>query len=424
MSDKNKKAPFYRKEELTEEEIVKLSEDALTRMRDAKNKIIINPNFKFWTYLLCSLDFQPLDTGFGTVATDGYHLYYDPLGHIHEWTTQETIGAIIHEIAHCAFGHYWRCGPRDPMVWNMATDYIINYILVHEEKLKLPSNILYNEHYTSELSAEALYSILIKDKEKALEKLKQILDDPELFKKAIENAQSGGHGQGHVSIDGMPVSVGEIRDETWWQDKMKTAGIFAKSRGTLPGYLESLIDDFTEPQLPWKELLRDCITTTIINDYRTLPCNKKYAAYGIYLPSTKKSDLEIVVAMDVSGSVSDEEARQFLTEMRAIAEAFDNYTIHYMQCDTEVKYYKVITPENEHDWPMGIVGRGGTAFEPVFNKVEELQLTPPILVYLTDLGGSFPKFPPEYTTLWISTSPTAPCPWGERINIDVFDHRR
>ena len=418
------KAPFYRKDELTEQEVEELSTIAAHRIRDAKTKLVLKPNMRFWTYLLCSLDITPKNTGFGTVATDGYKLYYDPLGHIHEWSTQELEGAIVHEIAHCAFGHYWRCGSRDPLIWNMATDYIINYILREHEKITLPPNTLFDPLFTSELSAEALYSILIKDKEKAIEKLKEILDDPELFKQAIDNANGNGDGDGHggITIDGIPVNPGDIRDEDWWKEKLQQAGIFAKTRGTLPGYLENLIGDFVEPKLPWRELLREFITQMNVNDYRTLPPKKKYVWMGVYLADVKKEELEVCVVMDTSGSVSDEEAAQFISEIRAIADAYENYSIRYMQCDASVKFDEVLTKENEHNWPMHIVGRGGTSFKPPFERLEEDDYTPPILIYLTDLGGDFP-LEPYYPVLWISTVESASHPWGDRINIDVNDRR-
>ena len=426
--------PLPKHQNLPQEEIDRLIEEAFYRIKDAKTKIVLNQNFKFWTYLLCSLEVKPLDTNSGTIATDGYKLYYDPLGRIHEWSSQELQGAIIHEIAHCAFGHYWRCGSRDAFIWNMATDYIINWILVNKESVKLPPNTLYDDTFNDEFSAEAIYSILIRDKEKAIEKLKELLDDPDIFKEAVDNANGSGDsngdgengeggGSGYFTMDGMPIKPSDIRDDTWWQDKVQSAGMFAKSRGTLPAYLESLIKDFVEPKLPWRELLREFVVDSRSDDYRTFPFNKKYAWMGAYLPSIKNQELELAVAMDTSGSVSDEEATQFISELRAIADAYDNYTIHYMQCDTEVKFYEILTKENEHNWPMHVVGRGGTRFEPPFEKLAEEDYQPPIFVYLTDLGGSFPEQPP-YPVLWISTVENANCPWGDRINIDVNDGRR
>ena len=414
-------------------DISKFSDEEKRNMeREADDKIArVRANIAFshifWGYLLCSLESKPLYNGFGTLATDGYFLYYDPYGYLHHWSDEELEFAILHEISHCAFGHYWRCGNRNKRIWNIATDYIINWILVNNEKLKMPEDpqLLYENKYDETLSAEVVYADLMIDRDAAMEKLKQLLEDADLFEDCIGNEEGNdedGCGKSIEELTGGMVTEGDIRDEQWWKDKVQSAQTYAKSRGTMPSYLEHLIGELVEPALPWKEILREYITSNHNNDFRMLPANKRFLWQDVCLPSVKGNHLELAVALDTSGSISDSVAQQFLSEVRAIAEVYDSFEIHYMQCDADVKFYQVLTNEDEDNWPMQIVGRGGTRFEPVFQKLEEEDYEPPLLIYMTDGMGSFPE-QPLYNVLWISDNERSKYPWGDVLVVDIHDDR-
>lgn len=60
-----------------------------------------------------------------TMATDGKKLFYSP-GFVLDNTLEHMILVIIHETLHVVFEHMWRRGSRDPLLWNVATDYAIN----------------------------------------------------------------------------------------------------------------------------------------------------------------------------------------------------------------------------------------------------------------------------------------------------------
>ena len=382
---------------------------------------------------------------FGTLATDGYFLYVDPVGLIHEWSDEELESVIIHEISHCIFGHYWRCGNRNARVWNLATDYVINWIITNNMNLKLPTNpaCLYDDKYNDQLSAEAIYADLMRDREAAMEMLKNALEDPDFFEECMNAANGegkgkgdkdgedksegeGGEGQGDgVSVEqltGGLISSSELRDEQWWQDKVQSARTYSKSQGQMPAYLEQMIGDFMEPKLPWRDILRDFIRNSHNYDYKMLPPHKKFMWMGVALPSINSNHLELSVVLDTSGSISDSAAQQFISETRAIAESFDSFEIHYMLCDADVKYYRVLTNEDEDDWPMDFIGRGGTSFIPPFKRLEEEDYQPPLLIYMTDGYGSFPE-EPEYPVLWISDNDNSSYPWGDVLVIDIHDER-
>ena len=411
--------------------------DSLRRINAAKTNLMLS--HPFYGYLILYLETKAVKgLDFGTMATDGYNLYYDPDGAINSWSVEELAGAIAHEISHCALGHYWRCGPRDKMIWNFAADYAINNIL-QEEGFTLPASCLMDTKYRNQ-STEFIYSQLIKDREEMIKQLKS-MDDGDLWAKCTGNGgekpDENKKGDGQNSDGGNPkegddskgqdgdlvestISPFEIRDKEWWEEKMGAAVTFARQQGKVPAGMEGIIDGLLAPKLSWKELLRDYINSNYPNDYRLIPPNKKFIWIPIYMPRTKGNHLDIVIAMDTSGSISDITAKQFISEIREIANSFNSYNIHYMQCDAEVSFYREMTKEEEDEWPMGITGRGGTSFIPVFNKIKELDIDAPLLVYLTDMMGSFPdKAPADYSVLWVSTVENSKGPFGDTIFIDA-----
>lgn len=403
------------------------------RITQARAQLLVN--HPFFGHLALYLEPKAVvGLDFGTMATDGKYLYYDPDGKMNEWTNEQLMGAIAHEVFHCAFGHMWRIGQREQKRWNYATDYAINWIITQEANMELPPDCLLSSEFAN-MSAEHIYGKLADQKDKGDKNGQKSLDDGKIWKEATEgkngddDGEGDGNGDGESGEDGdQPGSGREMskQQEKFWEEKVVAAAAIAKSQGKLPAGLGGLIKDLVNPKLDWKQLLREAVQTCIKNDYRTSPFNKRYLGFPgrgsgtiqpLYLPSLQGEHMEVVVALDTSGSVSDLEARQFLSEMRGIAEEFSSYEIHFMQCDAMVHSYEILTNGNEDDWPMRIAGRGGTSFRPPFEKVDELGLQPPIFIYLTDLMGDFPP-DPGYPTLWITSRP-GHAPFGEVIEIDI-----
>ena len=374
------------------------------RIAGARARLLLKT--PFWGHLVMHLESKDAsDLQFGTMATDGTHLFYDSKGAMLDWDDDQLMGAIVHESGHCGFGHLWRRGDRDPMLWNMATDYAINGML-DQEGFVLPPNILLDAQYSG-MSAEKIYSMLLQQPSPSGQNGKP-LDDPTMW----ENACSGKEGEGEKDENGNWVG----HSEQYWKEKVVQAAHAAKMQGKLPAHLASVIDGLLEPKLNWKDLLQEYVSSTVKNDYRLMPPNKRFMYLPLYMPRLHGEHVEIVAAIDTSGSVSDDLARQFMSEIKSIAEQFESYTIHYFQCDAQIQMYKELTLEDEYDWPMEMHGRGGTSFIPVFEEVDKMELSPPILVYLTDLMGSFPDSP-DYPVLWVS-SEEGQAPFGTTIVIE------
>ena len=132
-----------------------------------------------------------VDETIRTACTDGYDVYYNPK-FMDKLNQSQQIFVVAHEICHIAFNHIKRCKTKNPQIWNIATDAVINAFL-SEDGLQMIKNCI-DFPWASNFTAEELYDVLMKNKDL----LQKILD--QLEKQRRENGeqddqnQQGGYG--------------------------------------------------------------------------------------------------------------------------------------------------------------------------------------------------------------------------------------
>jgi len=323
-----------------------------------------------------------------TMWTDGKHMGYNPQ-FVEKLTLEELSGVICHEVMHNALQHHTRRQERNPFLWNIAGDFAINQILL-DSGIILPKDRLYNPEF-EKLSTEEIYTKL---KEEMKKDLRQWLD------KNKDKADPGGCGE---------VKDGEANSEKEWELAVAQAKAIAKQAGKLPGELDRIIDEILNPVLDWRIILNRFIQETAKNDYRMIPPNKRKLALDLYYPTMKSEEMDIVVAIDTSGSISDEDLNNFASEISAIAKTC-NAKITVIYSDYSVRKVEEFTPQDEIK--LNPKGGGGTSFIPPFKYLEENGITPTCLIYFTDLeSDEFPE-KPDFPVLWIVSGKLTP-PWGE-----------
>jgi predicted metal-dependent peptidase len=123
------------------------------------------------------------------------------------------------------------------------------------------------------------------------------------------------------------------------------------------------------------------------------------------------------VVVDTSGSIDNDLLNSFFSEINGIHKTLRPTKLRVMYCDA-----KVHEPVDEFGPDDDIVpapkGYGGTAFGPAFQWINDNNVTPQCLVYLTDLYGDFPPAAPHYPVLWACWSKETEAPFGEVINVD------
>lgn len=342
----------------------------------AQAKAHLLSSYPFWGYLLLSTEFVE-NNNQPTMYTDGKVIGYNS-DFVERLTLKNTMFLIAHEISHLMFQHIARRYSKRPEKWNMATDYVVNDLLT-QEGMEAPTGDdagLIDHELSYGCTAEQVYAKIVNQESK--------------------DKEPGNHGL-----------WGE-QDVKEWQEKLATAGMFAKSMGKLPGSIEQLINQYTKPTVDPYSLLKDFITQSVVaSDFRMFPPSKKYS--GIWLPSIKKqSKVEGTVVLDTSGSMSEEEIAKCLSWIQDIGEQFEDYEIRLLQCDAEVQMDVVV--EAGQAFPRKVKGRGGTDFRPPFQAVDTTQF----LVYITDGMGTFPEREPEYPVIWLLTADCT-VPWGRKV---------
>jgi predicted metal-dependent peptidase len=186
-----------------------------------------------------------------------------------------------------------------------------------------------------------------------------------------------------------------------WTDALARAVNLAKMQGKIPAGLDDVIEKILRPQLDWRQVLRQFITKTIIGDVDWSRKDRRFK--DVYLPQHREKIIEIVIAVDTSGSIGKNELERFFGEVNGILQSNGKYKIWLIQCDADIQKVEVIS--YPHKLPadgIEIKGRGGTDFRPVFEYMRRNHLQMP-LIYFTDSYGTFPSFPPTFPILWVIT---------------------
>ena len=224
----------------------------------------------------------------------------------------------------------------------------------------------------------------------------------------------GGVGQvldapGPENADGKDV-VEQARD---WQIAVEQAETLSKLAGKSPAGLERSLDADKEARVDWRELLRRSWSETSPADYSWMRPNRRHIWQGLYLPGITRDGVgEIAIAVDCSGSVSARQLSLFEAEIRSILEGQRPERVHVLYFDTCVHRVDVYAAGQQIR--LNPVGGGGTDFRPCFDWLEEQQLQPQMLVFLTDLYGTVPDEEPAYPVLWASTG-ARDAPFGQVV---------
>lgn len=323
-----------------------------------------------------------------TMATDGRCLYYNR-EFIKSLTRSQLIFMVGHEVLHCVYDHLGRRQNRDASLWSMANDYITNYTLQKEKIGEMPSGGLIDDKYTDELTSEEVYKIL----ESKSTKVQMPLDmHLELGDDNGDGSGQGGDGKtitiNVVGEDGPP-SLSEA-DLEKIRNEVKAAVINAaqNSAGKIPAGVKRMIDELTDPKMNWKQLLEMHIQSSIKDDYTFMKFSKKTWALGgkVLLPGQNLlNTIDVAIAIDCSGSISDQMLRDFLSEIKGIMEMFRDFKLRIWCFDTQVYSYEEFTPENlDEIYEYNISGGGGTEFMCNWDFMKEEDIEPVRFVMFTD----------------------------------------
>ena len=323
-----------------------------------------------------------------TAATNGRNFYYNKK-FIEKLSVKKLEFLFGHEICHCVFDHFGRVGSRDRQLSNIAQDYAVNQILVDErigEKIT-EVKICYDAKYRGK-AWEEIYDELYEKAEKiSMPQLLQQLGD--LLDEHINEDGNGPgkEGDGDKQGKGMP---GMSKEEAQAiRDEIKEAMIqsaAAAGAGKVPMGIQRLIKDMTEPKISWRDLVRQEIQSIIRNDYSFTRPNRKSMHSGAILPGMKEATtIDIGISIDMSGSIGQEDATVFLSEVKGIVDQYEDFKINLWCFDTEIYNHKEFSQDNSEElFEYEPQGGGGTDFEVNWTFMEENGIRPKKFIMFTD----------------------------------------
>lgn len=335
-----------------------------------------------------------------TMATDGEHIFFNP-----DWVAtlsdENLKGVIAHEVCHVAHLHHTRRMGREPERWNIACDVAINHIL-EDAGFALPPGQHTQYPHLKNLSSEAVYNKL----------------PPGTGKGQGQDPNGWGGILDAPGPNGTKASPSDMA-QAEQQAKVSTinAAHIAKARGKLPGSLQGLVKDYTNPRLDPKQVLRDFLDRQSKGDYSWDRPNRRFIQQGIYLPRLNCRTMgELAIIVDTSGSVDDSMLRDIGGFLVATFEQCKPERVTVLYTDAIVQ--RVDTYEQGELFTMSAPGRGGTDLRTGFRKIEELGLDPTGILVMTDCETPFPDYPPDAPVIWLNTGDeNTQVPFGEIANL-------
>jgi predicted metal-dependent peptidase len=400
--------------------------DAQARERLITARIGLLLKHSFFGNLATRLTLTNADDWLTTAATDGRKFYYNSR-FVMMLKQKEVEFLVGHEVLHVVYDHLGRRIDRDPEIWNIANDYAVNADLKKHKVGEMITTVpcLYEKKYEN-WASEEIYEDLMKNVKyiDIEDLLDQMLDD-HLDGDGDESEDGDGNenrkGKGRPKLS--DAEKEEIRQE------MKQAILNAAQQseaGSMPAGVERLIKQMTDPVMPWRELIQTNLTSAIKSDYTWMrPSRRSWHMDAIMPGMNPGEEIDVDIYIDMSGSISNKQGMQFLSEVAGMMDAFDGYNLRVTCFDTKCYNTQEFSSENmENIEEYELHGGGGTDFDCIFDDLKEAGRVPNRLIVFTD-GYPFGSWgDADYcdTTWIIHGDPNPNPPFGTYAIYD--DHRK
>jgi len=372
-------------------------------------------------------------------ATDGSALMLNP-DTFFKYDLGERVFIVAHEIMHCILNHMGimqrarqtgkvsypdgKSLPYEHMLMNVAMDLVINDLLIECRTDSGQPIFKFNKEWLHDKN------IATKD-DSVLDAYRKIYKKAEKNGKGKGGAQdSGVSGQGFdehlapgTSQGTDPSQAMQDRNEVAWGTAVAAAANAARVQGKLPSALDRMLSEVLDPKVDWREKIEALFARKIgTGTYNWKSPDRRLIVRDIVAPGRSGFGADtIVVAIDTSGSIGNDELKMFFGEMAGILEDLRPRRLLVVWCDAKVhRVDEIDEPSDLYGLrKKGAPGGGGTSFIPVFDWMAGEEIQPEALVYLTDGYGSFPAGQPSYPVIWgnISKPGSVNYPFGDVVDI-------
>ena len=347
------------------------------------------------------------------VTPDGLMLFNPDF--VETCSREELMFLVAHEVMHVVFAHALRRGHRDHELYNIACDAVINEILIAEGVGKFIDGGIRMKGAEARTS-ESIYEELagrIKKPKKATAPGLAGLD----LASGTCSADNDGNGKGGsinggnnknsdkneqsysgtLSIKDLPESVPPMTQEqineqiSMGKINLGQAASLARARGLMSGMLGRFVDQALESKMPWHQLLERYLLNKADQRYTWSRPDKRRLNIA-YLPRRERvpSMGEVVLGIDVSGSISDSEVAAFIGHCQAIFELCHPKKVYVVYCTTRVEAVDEFE-KGEDIEPRKNLWCGGTHMPAIMAWIEKKQIEPDVCITFTDGYTAYPE---------------------------------
>lgn len=426
-------------------------QDHTNEFKQAMTRITLRNGTVFFVALLYSLIHERHDPLVirgqrAPAATDGVRLYYDGEA-FGKYSLDDRQFIIVHEILHVVLYHSLRRGIREPNLWNIACDYVVNGMITEDNDFKMPAEGIQPDPAFKGMSAEQVYDLLQQEAEQALAGGKSegkgkngrtwVRGDPDDGDGDGEPGDQPGSGSG-TSLKGKGQNPNDVTDYDPEKNEGKSAqqvereigvatekaNAAAKAAGQGSALMKQLLHDAQVQHEPWFAHLRRYMNVLSARQYNWAVINRRRAVlHNVLAPDLKSECMgDLILTIDESGSMSDRALAAIGKHCAAIfREARPKRVIVIRHCD-EVTDVEIHEGPDYSDFVIERRSTGGTSFIPLFEYIGQEHGDAQVALCFTDMYGAFPEAPP-IDTIWVTstTEKAVATPFGERIQADFND---
>ena len=266
----------------------------------------------------------------GTAYTNGKAVGYG-VEFCAKLTDEELLFVSMHEALHVVFMHMWRRESRNPAVFNIATDAVINKML-KDKFYAMPQGGVLLPWVTSDMDAEDVYRRLMEENPNPQQQPGQN-QDGDGDGEPLPGQTGGGGFDGKGDLADAP----DQSDAADMEATIMTAARMAKACGDRSAMIERILGGELAPTVPWTEVTRNLLSSHARNDFSYRRFNRRMIGRGIYMPSLYSEAMGgLVVGVDTSGSIGPNELDQIAGEITAIAQDCNPDWVEVVYCDTRV----------------------------------------------------------------------------------------
>lgn len=374
-----------------------------TSERVIKTKVDLNKTHAFFAYILMNMQIEKTEhtDKVPTMAVNQFGDLWWNKDFIDKLDNDELKFCLAHEVGHVATLTFQRMGKRDLTLWNIATDLCINYMLL-DEGFRAPKNILLPDHrgvyifQSGKSGKDIKVDLNDKNAEQVYEDLMQNSKAIKKIVKADGNGNYEGQIDGHIESDkddkgdsqGKNKTEGDAKaNENKWKRKAIEGATQAKMRGNISASMERMLGNMLEPVVDWRSKLFAYITNDLPVDYTMRKPSRRFISTGVYMPTVIKENLELIVGVDISGSISDEEYVEFMSEVIGIANSYRQVTMRVIAwaCHVDERDdIKVTNDTQDRLLKNKFYGGGGTSLSCLTEYMAKKEYKSRLLVILTD----------------------------------------